>query len=66
MLVLTASSSGSGVNAETQCSQLVSDQEDTVCFVPVLCGIQDGMLKKVSHCYKTNGNPTVKLYAFYF
>lgn len=43
MLVLTASSFGSGVNAETQ---LVSDQEDTVCLIPVLCGIQDGMLKK--------------------
>lgn len=46
MLVLTASLSGSGVNAETQCSQLVSDQEDTVCLITVLCGIQDGMLKK--------------------
>lgn len=63
MLVLTASSSGSGVNAETQCSQLVSDQEDIVCLISVPSKIQDGMLKKSN---KTDGNPTVKLYTFYF
>lgn len=64
MLVLMASSSGSGVNAETQCLQVVSDgRGHSVCHSCVEYRME--CYKKVSHCNKTDGNPTVKLYTFF-
>lgn len=61
-----ASSAGSSVNAETRACNWPVMEEDTVCLIPVPCGIQDGILKKkVSHSNETDGNPTFKLYIIF-
>lgn len=47
------------------CDWLVKE-EDTVCLIPVPCGIQDDILKKkVSHSNETDSNPTIKLLFFF-
>lgn len=47
------------------CDWLVKE-EDSVCLIPVPCGIQDGILKKkASHSNETDGNPTIKLFFFF-